>query len=234
MNLLARAIGEQLRQLREANGLRQDDAAIAARQSGLPWTRNMIVALEAGRRDLSIDEFVRLPRLLERLGVATEEFQVQLQARGNAAQMRAGGVTTSLDLQVPWASTPGEEDRVARAYRAMDWWRTRSPSGAATETRRKEALLAAYEGAGADLEQKVGRQRKLDPLIVALVAHRRWGRTLTAERDRRVAEQTPADTSPRTLQGIRGHLTRALLQELDLDLTNAQQRLPVARKRKAR
>jgi len=49
---------------------------------------------------------------------------------------------------------------------------------------------------------------------VAISAHRSWGRSLSAERDRLVADQARGDAPPRTLQALRGHVTRTLTEEL--------------------
>ena len=96
--------------------------------------------------------------------------------------------------------------------RAVGWGRLVGAD--AVLARRRAALEDAHEAAGADLEQKVGRRERLDPLIVALVAHETWGRSLTEEWDRRVAADAPADTSRRAMQALRGHVTRTLFQEL--------------------
>jgi hypothetical protein len=72
---------------------------------------------------------------------------------------------------------------------------------------------------------KVGRRFSLDPLAVALAARATWGRSLTDERDRRMVEGAPAGTAPRAIQALRGHITRALLAELEPRLTEARKRL---------
>lgn len=198
-----------LRSFREGRGLRQDDLARAARQTGLPWTRSIVVALEAGRRDLSIDEFVRLPLIFEHLGIGTPD--VELKSVGANAYLRVAGDHMHVDLSAPWAGSLAATARVSRAMEVAFPW-----------TRGKRELAPAYEAAGGDLEQKVGRQQELDPLIVALIAQATWGRSLTAERDHRVAEQAPAGTTPRVVQALRGHVTRALLEELGPRLAEAQ------------
>jgi hypothetical protein len=80
------------------------------------------------------------------------------------------------------------------------------------------------EAAG-DAERKAAVSIGVPPIALALAARRRWGRSLTAERDRKVANATnpalkldPAAVQdpkwPRRLQAIRGHITRALVEEL--------------------
>jgi hypothetical protein len=46
---------------------------------------------------------------------------------------------------------------------------------------------------------------------------RRWGRTLAEERDHRLSEQG-RDTTPRSRQALRGHITRDLMTELEDEL----------------
>jgi hypothetical protein len=76
------------------------------------------------------------------------------------------------------------------------------------------AVLDATEAARNDAEAAASRRLGVDPLLVALAAFRRWDRTLTAERDERVAATASADASPRKLAALRGHVTRELVAEL--------------------
>jgi transcriptional regulator with XRE-family HTH domain len=57
---------------------------------------------------------------------------------------------------------------------------------------------------------KAARRLDADPVDVDAMAQRLWGRTLTAERDVRVG----AATRSRADQARRGHVTRALIDEL--------------------
>jgi hypothetical protein len=72
----------------------------------------------------------------------------------------------------------------------------------------------AQEAARGDAERKAARKLGVDAMNLSVAAHGRYGRSFTAERDARVAEQAPADASPRSLQALRGHVTRAMLAEL--------------------
>jgi hypothetical protein len=75
-------------------------------------------------------------------------------------------------------------------------------------------LEAAHADVAGDAELKAARRLRVPPVAVALAARRSWKRSLTEERDRRVAEEAPADATPRTLQALRGHISRGLLEEL--------------------
>jgi transcriptional regulator with XRE-family HTH domain len=204
-NELAAEVGKALRGWREARGIRQDEVARAARQVGLPWTRSVVVALEAERRYLTIDEFKRLPRLLELLGAPPGEPEARLECHGALAQIEVVPLLRSkaqrINMVVPVEMVP------------------------ALQYEDESTKYAAYRAAGGDLEQKVARRFRMDPLVVALVALKAWGRSLSEERDRRVAEQVAAGTSARAIQALRGHVTRALRKELDPQLATTRQRL---------
>lgn len=58
------------------------------------------------------------------------------------------------------------------------------------------------------------------PLQVVVWGRDLWGRRLSAERDRRVAQRADEDTTPRRLQALRGHVTRELIEELRVHLAS--------------
>ena len=216
--VLAAALGKELQAFRAARVLRQDDVARSARRVGLPWTRMVVRALEAGRRELSIDEFALLPLVLERLGAG--ETTVWLESGPDVVRLRVPHLLERDYLHDRGPETPNPfTELVVRSRRVWP------------EVRLLD-VEAAYAAAGGDLEQKVGRRLRLDPTFVALAARRAWGRSLTEERDARVATQAPAETAPRALQGIRGHVTRALLTELEPRLIEARKRQPRKRGRR--
>jgi hypothetical protein len=225
---LAAALGKQLQAFREEHALRQDEVALAARKAGLPWTRIVVRALETGRRELSIDEFARLPSVLRHLGA------------GEARSARLESETDKVALHVEPLPLIQRalEDPAKRRLWDSEWERLRqllgpAPSGAGAGTAAAIAEnQAVFASAGGDLEQKVARRARLHPLVVARAAYRLWGRSLTEERDARLAGQTAGPIAPRALQGARGHVTRALVAELEPRLAETRQR--VRRKRGSR
>jgi transcriptional regulator with XRE-family HTH domain len=198
MVTLEQAIGERLRQLREACGIRQEEVAVAARKYGLKWTRATIAAIELGQRRLPLGELALIPVVLAE------------------ADVTGGRILALADL-VP------DDDRLVRVARGLEL-----PAKAA------RALLGGQEvalptppiaEACGDAETKAASTLRVSPEAIVQAAHRRWGRSLTAERDRRVEAYTapmltldPAEAArpgwPRRLQAIRGHVTRELLEEL--------------------
>lgn len=97
----------------------------------------------------------------------------------------------------------------------------------------RDLLGAAHADKLADAEQKAARRLRTFPLMVAAAARKRWGRSFTEERDRRVAEQAPSGASPRTLQAARGHVARVLLKELrEEGIEGVKPKRPARRRRK--
>lgn len=75
-------------------------------------------------------------------------------------------------------------------------------------------VVEAASSSVADADRKAATRLAVDPLVVAVAAQLLWGRSLTDERDRRVRDSAPADASPRSIQAIRGRVTRHLLDEI--------------------
>jgi hypothetical protein len=68
-----------------------------------------------------------------------------------------------------------------------------------------------------DAERHAARKLGMTSERLSVAARRRWGRTLSQERDRRLSERTD-DASPRSRQALRGHITRELMAELEEEL----------------
>jgi hypothetical protein len=65
-----------------------------------------------------------------------------------------------------------------------------------------------------DAEAKAARRFKVSAVEIARMARQLWGRSLTAERDRRLTEKIGQVSSRRTLQALRGHVGRTLMAEI--------------------
>lgn len=228
---LSAALGTHVRELRTSAGIRQDDIAAAARSIGLAWSRSVVAALESGRRQLSAEDLLLLPVILNRVGI-----EVSLPT----LLERLGTIRISEDTTLP-------SRRLARIARGDPDWGERitirivEPDGDKLEA----ALRAVRESGGHDeqalqvagrlfpdalpvelrhveqaasgeAEQRAARRFGVSPLVVALVAHHLWGRSLTAERDARFAA-APYEASVTQSQGKahRGWITRELLAELE-------------------
>ena len=214
---IEQVIGQEIRRLREAAGVGQSVLAAAARQYGLPWTRALVAAVELGRKRLTLGELALVPLVLAEADVTGG--RVLNLADLIPADQRS--VTVGPGLEMPLT--------IARAMLLGDDDRLLGPSPKLVDV---GVDRRAVEAAG-DAEQKAALALGVSPESVVKAAHQRWGRSLTAERDRRVVAYTTASEGssftigvttpewPRRLQAIRGHVTRALLDELQTPLKAA-------------
>ncbi len=164
------------------------------RALGFSWTQSTVAAVEAvgtKPRDLDLAELAALCGLY---GVALPEL---LQAPGRVT-VGAGAVVRLASLRA--ALERGAELRVERPE---------------AETRRLDRLSAeqseATQHAARALSKRLSQQVR--PAEVTDAASALWGCSLAAERDSRLDERYPGRTQ-RQRQALRGHVTRALLDEL--------------------
>jgi transcriptional regulator with XRE-family HTH domain len=221
------AIGQRLKELRLELGLRQDQVATAARKAGLDWTQATVAAIERGNRALSLGEWFLLSTVIGfATGYATHQVELAdlLPASGRVALSEettadvdvlrdalAGRLTDPdrkvlADFDTPFIRRANEGIRrhVAKMKELLPLWRGMTMNG----------YRDAQNAARGDAERKAARKLGVEPLRLSAAAHGRYGRSFTEERDARVADQAPADASPRSLQALRGHVTRAMLAEL--------------------
>ena len=199
------AIGERLRELRQERGARQEDVAARAREIGLTWSRATVALLEAGRRQLSVGEFLLLPFVLT-VNDAHES------PRLADFFVREGSVWLVGDVKLP--SSALRTLLQGRSPRRTTSLPAGLPGVAKRTSTEPGDLETAEKDALGDAEQKAARKLGIAPISVAIAARKLWGRTLTAERDRQISEKTPEAVSPRTLQALRGHVSRLLTAKL--------------------
>jgi transcriptional regulator with XRE-family HTH domain len=216
---LAVIVGRNVRRLRDARGWSQSDLAREAQDYGLTWGQTVVSAIEKGARVLDLDELLLLCVVL-RVGPQ------DLLAGGDGEGVWLAHIPMSLDLArtilsgegnygIPQAgrwvtAVPGENDSIH--------WKTLWPGLDA------DGWAQAVRDSVQDAEKKAGRSLTVSPLDVATAAHGLWGRSLTAERDARVSAEKPSDADDRTIQGLKGHTTRKLIDELKRYM---EQRVPV-------
>lgn len=252
-------IGERLRRAREARGLRQDDIAAAARRWGLRWSRSAVAAIEAGQRDLTLHEFLLLPWIaanqapeavmrgddqsisLADLMMPPEFFSewVTLTPRVTVSTFLVRAVlagaagSAGAEVQELFHVAPSSGFGSGRAHR-----RSLATMGENEAVRAfwPDAERADLEAANRDklgeAEQKAAKRLQTFPLAVAAVSRMVWGRSLTEERDRRLTEAAAGSLTPRSLQALRGHMSRVLLKELrELGIEGLKPRRPATRRR---
>lgn len=214
-------IGQNIERIRKERRLSQDDAAAIVRRGGLPWSRQVVSGLEAGTRELDVGEFVLLCAAFsvtpgEVLHGAEDEW-VEVLPRGDDTFVKweVPGIgkyeipTTSLGRTMPIGDIRAllAGDRKAREINRK--W--------AEYRQRKDDTVAAVGlavSASREAEMHAAARLGIDPVDVVKRAHKLWGRSLTEERDNRVARRTDPETSARSLQALRGWITRQLLDEL--------------------
>ena len=237
---LSAFIGQRLRSCRETHGLRQDQLAFVARAWGLQdWTSATVAAIEIGRRRLSIDELVLLPWIAVRVDPASALRRPERSGALELSSFCAGGPddqrVTVTDLVT---LTAGGLQAVLSGQSSAA-----GLAGAALKSPRRRKKQATQVAAKLDAEVKVARKLGVPPERVVELSRRLWGQDLTAERDARVqlsigiggvvrlADESRTRGRPdagrtrrlrergvismeRMVQARRGHVTRALIAEL--------------------
>jgi hypothetical protein len=239
---LAEIVGRNLRRLRGDRP--QDEIARNVRDHGLRWTRGTLAGVELGRRlpsalELALvcaangwdfrelfagdEEEVEVvpgtvvpvgpvhvevvPGTLVPLGLiralTTGGGWADHQTDNAEVDLASFGDSFSIDVLSTWAAVP--EPKMARYKEICP---DLSP----------DLLAEAERASQGEAEQNAARKLELDdPLEVAVAAIALWDHSLTWERDERVAaaEVCNPGSSARTLQALRGHVTRQLLAELE-------------------
>jgi transcriptional regulator with XRE-family HTH domain len=217
---LGAVIGAGVKALRLEQELTQDELARRLRNVGLDWDQGAVARLEAGGRGVSPEQELLLAWALGveryRLVAGEDDQWVTLSPR---ARWRIAAVRSAYAGANPGDMPAGDfEDPVKRsARRAAGAILGRAEQRAAASKLWPRATVAqlneVVEAVG-DAERKAARHLGVDPVTVSAAAHRKWGRSFTAERDTRAADLVEEGAGRRALQALRGHVTRQLLAEL--------------------
>ncbi|QDQ13129.1 helix-turn-helix domain-containing protein [Streptomyces spectabilis] len=215
------AIGRQLQRVREGAGRTAEDVARTAQQLGLSWHRPTVGQIERGRRALSAVELVMLPLIYGRpLGELLPTGTVWLTPEVGVYEREVRRVLggdhnpSSLVLRAPggWhvkgvSDQTGEE--VARQMaQALAYMEANSPWPLG-------ARMTYVQDKPDDAETKAAKRLGSTPHYVAYAARETWGHGLAAEREARLRERGELPEEKRALQSARGHITRALVAELE-------------------
>lgn len=204
-------LGERLQQVREEKEATREDIARKARFFGLPWHRPTVGQIEQGKRGVSAPELLLLPL------VYGEPLRDLLPGDGEVTWLtdetavRGDALRHSLDEEPEEPSLPGpwhfkSAVRAGRRFiESQEKLIDTLPWGA------KTAFVASPDEA----ETKAAKRLNTTPEYVAYTARELWGKGLAEERDARLAERPDAPTTPRAAQAARGHITRALLDDLE-------------------
>jgi hypothetical protein len=191
---LRTVLAGNLRRLREEAGIGYDEITKAAAIIGLEWTSAWLTSLEKGTKVPTAEQLLALPVVLS----ATFEHRITL------SDLLAGetpvllGPETAVRARHLRDLVTGEPTRRLISIPVTEPVQEMSPAARAAEKMREirraglgnvdiRALGRAEAGAG-DAETKLARKLGVAPIRVIAAAASLWGRSLTEERDFRVAE----------------------------------------------
>ena len=253
-------VGRRLRDWRKAAGLTQDDVAGKAKELGFQWEQPTVAAIELGRREVSLSEFVILPFLAQIVGSAESwnrlaSFLPPERDPSESPDASTGDGPMVLDVrthsQIQLAPACWIETEHLRSLLAGHPAGGRKiPKDALVTLRSIAEAMSVMRGEVASSFQQVAesiRKRFLTDLMDTQAAQRRtfvalhaqeadqkaarslgvradevlvtsmdlWSQPLTAERNDRATKKAGPDASARSMQAIRGHVTRELMKELE-------------------
>lgn len=193
-------IGRNLRELRAELNITQDEAARLIRESGLPWSRVHVAALEGGRReDLTFTELVLLSAAFEQ--------PLSRWFAGDGSVVLSRRLTVLLRRLREMAS--GEKPKVGRhpAVAAADHHAMDNADALLSFTSRFEAFREVPSSSERRAAQRLG----IDPGELYRRAFALWGHGFDEQRELKLSERGVPMTSK---TAYRGHVTRELLAEL--------------------
>jgi hypothetical protein len=230
---LRAVVGDRVRAVRETANVRQQVLSDAARALGLTtWTRTRIAALERGDKAISAEDLVRLLAVLT-LGLRrtvdlTELFDsprriglsdvASIEARRVVDVFRGGNAAkyVAVSRRTPPLDTP---ERAAAAARA----------GVILHAAGRKRLLTVGEqravtvGLG-EADERAARKLGEAPYPFETLCAVLWGRSLSEERDARLAAAgADLGTTAASLAARRGRVTRELLAEAAALLARADE-----------
>ncbi|MDX3235690.1 helix-turn-helix domain-containing protein [Streptomyces sp. ME03-5709C] len=240
---LAVIVGERLKMFRESKGLRQADISQAAAAAGLLWSRSSVAALEAGTRNLSVEELLLLPFVVSNAGGWDQPL---LPANAKVRITRRTHLAGELVLEhIRMLMVPMPAMEGTRAFDPDDYdesirWNAPGPGSYENDLneQREMAEIAAWRVVFAQLYPDLEFHQIIDAAkpeyelvtkiadrlnlpndhpvkwyVAALYGWVLWGKTPGSERDARAGRPEDYETK-RSLQSARGHVTRELIQEL--------------------
>ncbi|MEV4561245.1 hypothetical protein AB0K51_30245, partial [Kitasatospora sp. NPDC049285] len=214
---LREVLAAGLKALRQARGLRQEEAAARIRQQGLTsWIRGTVGQAEVGARRFSVEELLLLALALN---AAPADFITG--PDDQLVELAPGAHLTAAVLRALLSGDQATLHSLGPGPASLSSVEPEQMSGLLTEARRSglndPVLVERAVAAVSDAERHVARKVGTTPEWVNLVALARWKRTWSEERDWRLSSRA-AEATPRQLQALRGHITRELLTELEEDL----------------
>lgn len=195
------AVAESIRNIRTdhgaGQGMSQGELAKFARVAGLNWTRSTVADIEKHRRDVSVEEFLLLPVILN--AATNGRYNIELE--------------TLFPRDMKWLDLGGTRVKPSGlakilSSRYKDEFRTHEFSSPAFDEVQTEAWSQR------EAEVHAARVLGIEPTEVTAISFSLWDQGLTEEREERLAKSAGAgDVSRR-----RGHITRKLIAELENEI----------------
>ncbi|TFV67227.1 UNVERIFIED_ORG: hypothetical protein E4P37_03455 [Bacillus sp. AZ43] len=189
MNGLDALVADRVRELLAEDGLRHEDLAAGMRTLGFRWRANRVTQLATGRRGISLVELAGICEVLRR----------------PLAEL-LGGAGADEKITLPHPQHDAARVPLGHIVAAL--------SGTAGRWTAYGADFAAEMEAVTEATVKAARRLGRTPTEVSVASAELWGRPLTHERDARLDGDPEGDDDPRRRQARRGHVTRALIDEL--------------------
>lgn len=206
---------------REKEGLSQDALATRARDFGLNWSRSTVTKLEAGDRDLSAEEFLLLPLLLNApLTDLVSGPELEWVSVASEVKVRRRALRQLLTGSDPRDVNPKDYPESRPWRRSIAKFAGLDPTDHDAIDRLAGQLHGYGRVAYGEAEQKAAGKLGIEPLELLALSYRRWKRSLTAERERVLDKRLdePGEVKPRSRQAMRGRVTRKLIDELRQEL----------------
>lgn len=219
---LQQVVGENVKRVRRDRQMLQEEVASAARNAGLKWTGVTLTQIENGNRSISAEELLLLAVILDEplaellhYPDADVELTETMVLPSSVLKALASSEKRLSDLQevdesLQWRPIPSLEWELDERVLEGIWRAHLLPS--------LLTYLRVRDGSRGEAERKAGMQMKGTNAEMAAIALRLFGRSLTDERDVRAQE---AVKEGKQLRAVRGHITRALLEEIRLDRIRA-------------
>ena len=218
---LQEVLAENIRRVRQEEGLRQDEVAGKARSAGLQWTSVTVATIETGQRDVAAEELLLLPIVFDRPlsdFIATEADVIRVSDTAavlpKTLQAVVSGEWDSRPLParraIPYLSERLDK-RIVKAIRSYH-----------LEENHLTYFLVA-EGRRGEAERKAAQTLKSDATTITAASIALYGRDLTTERDSRAEDGA---TEGQDRRAVRGHVTRRLLSEIKEALVHPEKVKP--------
>lgn len=226
------AVGANIARLRTSAGKTQARLAEELATHGISWRRSTVAQVETGRRAVSLPEALALADELEVPLAKLLDFEVPVTVDSggvwhpNYVKAALAGTTQRLPLAETYTS-PAQgrlDSQIRTALLAVDAMRDAHKARWPGRSHSRDVRAAT------DLDENAAQRLEATLRLgvrawdVRAASDELWGRSLEAERDERVRLRSGANPSPRSLQAIRGLVTRQLDKELSEAIEQAADR----------